>query len=469
MGSLNTLGGTAEEARNLVSGNNNFGVSISPGAAGGNRVQGNFIGTDVDGNARIPNGSGIRVRTKPPARLDARRWHGTRGREPRRGKRNGIALGGTLIGNLIQGNFIGTDVNGTLDVGNTGDGVFITFGSCCNTIGGTAATAGNVISGNDGNGIRSQYHTERDPGEPHRHASGRCGALGNGSHGMFVNFAAGHTIGGTTPGEEHDRLQRRRRRVRHRRPREGFAELHLHNAGLGSISIPTASRPTTPEMPTAAPTGCRTSLCSLGDHASGRHERRGTLNSRPMPRSPSSSSSSPPCDPSGHGEGRTLLGSTTVNTDGGGNGDVLGERAGGCRAGSRPSPPPRGMLPGTRPSSGRAPRRLLLHAAERSAGIEVEPARIVWTAPPDASATTSWAAASRPSARAEATSRRRPAPVTPTTWRRPSGARSTAPARAGIWFLVRAVNCAGNGTYDGGRLPDRAARCRDRSLPAACP
>ncbi len=54
-------------------------------------------------------------------------------------------------GNLIQGNRIGTNAASTAALGN-GPGVDLneTHG---NTIGGTAAGAGNVISGNNGNGI----------------------------------------------------------------------------------------------------------------------------------------------------------------------------------------------------------------------------------------------------------------------------------------------------------------------------
>src|SRR5436309_775386 len=42
-------------------------------------------------------------------------------------------------GNIIAGNYIGTDVNGTADLGNFGHGVFIASGAN-NTIGGTAAS-----------------------------------------------------------------------------------------------------------------------------------------------------------------------------------------------------------------------------------------------------------------------------------------------------------------------------------------
>ena len=57
----------------------------------------------------------------------------------------GIQIGGSG-GNIVEGNFIGVDVTGTSALGNSGSGVRIT--SPNNTVGGTTAAAGNVISGN---------------------------------------------------------------------------------------------------------------------------------------------------------------------------------------------------------------------------------------------------------------------------------------------------------------------------------
>src|SRR5690606_14130819 len=54
--------------------------------------------------------------------------------------------------NTIEGNFIGTDLSGTAAAGNAGNGIEI-FGSPGNTIGGAAAGARNVLSGNGNNGV----------------------------------------------------------------------------------------------------------------------------------------------------------------------------------------------------------------------------------------------------------------------------------------------------------------------------
>jgi trimeric autotransporter adhesin len=60
-------------------------------------------------------------------------------------------LGGT--GNRIEGNFLGTDTSGTLDQGNTSSGVNIEFGSTQAIVGGTTPDKRNLISGNNRNAV----------------------------------------------------------------------------------------------------------------------------------------------------------------------------------------------------------------------------------------------------------------------------------------------------------------------------
>src|SRR5205814_1877792 len=55
--------------------------------------------------------------------------------------------------NIIVGNLIGTDVSGTVDLGNGGAGVSIGGRTPRNRIGGTSPADRNVISGNNGDGI----------------------------------------------------------------------------------------------------------------------------------------------------------------------------------------------------------------------------------------------------------------------------------------------------------------------------
>src|SRR5207248_1668140 len=122
----NTVGGLTAGARNLISGNGFVGVAISDPGATGNVVQGNFIGTDVNGTAALGNNTGV----------------------------NGVditGVGGLIpAGNRVQGNFIGTDATGGAALPNHGDGVFI---DGANTVGGTTAGAGNLIANNTGDGV----------------------------------------------------------------------------------------------------------------------------------------------------------------------------------------------------------------------------------------------------------------------------------------------------------------------------
>jgi CSLREA domain-containing protein len=147
-GSGNTIGGTAAGARNVISGNGSGGVSISD--ATGNQVQGNYIGTNASGSAALGNlGYGVSV-----VRSSNNTIGGTAA-----GARNVIsanAYGVSIYdatGNQVQGNYIGTNASGSAALGNTTDGVLLAQGSVGNTIGGTAAGARNVISGNVSSGV----------------------------------------------------------------------------------------------------------------------------------------------------------------------------------------------------------------------------------------------------------------------------------------------------------------------------
>lgn len=202
--SNNTIGGTVAGARNVISGNNLIGVEVRDGVTTGNLIQGNFIGTNATGNAPIGNNLGgvvLLLGTKnntvggavTAARnvISGNTVRGVWVRDP-----------GTT-GNKVLGNFIGTNAAGTADLGNGSDGVEIALTATNNTIGGTTTAARNVISGNNrfgilvqntgttGNLIRGNFVG----------LSAAGAALGNTSHGIFVTFAAANnTIGGTIAG-----------------------------------------------------------------------------------------------------------------------------------------------------------------------------------------------------------------------------------------------------------------------------
>ena len=75
-------------------------------------------------------------------------------------------------GNHIEGNYIGTDVTGTLALGNQYNGIAIESSSS-NTIGGTTTGAGNVIVASGLDGIEVNGTGEHDPGQLHRRRSRR--------------------------------------------------------------------------------------------------------------------------------------------------------------------------------------------------------------------------------------------------------------------------------------------------------
>src|SRR5262249_23096213 len=108
-------------------------------------------------------------------------------------------------GNVIEGNFIGTDASGLADLGNQMTGVAI-FDSADNTIGGTTPGARNIISGNGLDGI-GLGDSDR-PHQPLRNviagnvigvdATGG-GALGNDYDGIEISCDS-TTVGGDSAG-----------------------------------------------------------------------------------------------------------------------------------------------------------------------------------------------------------------------------------------------------------------------------
>jgi len=147
-GGYNTVGGTAAGSKNVLSGNEHDGVLMVTSGSSNNSVQGNYIGTNSSGTAKLGNG-----------------WYGVEISQPNNSvggttsaARNVISGNGyagvvvylsTGVNNRVEGNFIGTDYTGTKDLGNTGAGVDITNGAKNNIIGGSTSASRNIICGND--------------------------------------------------------------------------------------------------------------------------------------------------------------------------------------------------------------------------------------------------------------------------------------------------------------------------------
>jgi len=251
----NTIGGSSVAARNIISGNNVHGVYIVNAGTANNTVQGNYIGTDASGNFDLGNsqrgiyvegGGSNTIRNNVVSGNDSQGiLLGFGNNDILKGNIIGLNAAGTAAlgnsggglyitssnntiggtsatdrniisgntgygvkiefasrsGNVIQGNYIGTDISGTIDLGNTSHGVFFAGSAHDNTIGGTAAGAGNVISGNNSNGIyiENSNNTAVAGNFIGTKASG-TEALGNSGDGVQIFNSTGTSVGGTTAG-----------------------------------------------------------------------------------------------------------------------------------------------------------------------------------------------------------------------------------------------------------------------------
>ncbi|TBO34334.1 DUF4347 domain-containing protein [Aquabacterium lacunae] len=192
------IGGTATADRNVISGNTSpYNIYLSTGA-NGTVIQGNHIGTDASGTAVFATNSayGIMVETSS----------------------NNVTIGGTANGagnvisgftsrgiwatttgtTTIQGNKIGTDVTGSVDLGNGEYGIYVDDAGSV-VIGGTATNAGNVVSGNNGGGIYlGNSGTALVQGNIIGLNAAGTAALGNTGVGLHINNSAVTTVGGST-------------------------------------------------------------------------------------------------------------------------------------------------------------------------------------------------------------------------------------------------------------------------------
>ena len=130
------------------------GIVITGATATGCTVTGCFIGTNAAGTAAVANGfAGIEI--KGGATGNRVGGTTTAARNVISGNANqGVAISGAgTTGNIVAGNFAGLNAAGTAAIPNAFAGVEIFGGATNNTIGGTAAGAGNVLSGNLGQGV----------------------------------------------------------------------------------------------------------------------------------------------------------------------------------------------------------------------------------------------------------------------------------------------------------------------------
>jgi hypothetical protein len=322
-----TIGGTTSGARNVVSGNGSHGIDLfrNAGETLGTTVQGNYVGVNAAGTAALGNGGDglfVEVGTNTIGGTGAGAGNVISGNIA-----NGIELQSN--GNLIQGNFIGTNVSGTAALGNGGDGVR-SFAAGNNLIGGTTVGARNIISGNKGHGIEITFNSLAGNPPPGTTVQGNSigvglnGAfLGNLGSGVFLDGVPGNQIGGAGI---------------------GAGNTIAHNGGNGVTITSGASNPILSNSifsnqrlgidlgnngPTAndhcdqdgapanSPNRLRnfptlTSTTSSG----GSTTIAGTLDSRANTTFRLEFFANEACDGTGFGQGKTFIGSTSVTTDG---------------------------------------------------------------------------------------------------------------------------------------------------------
>jgi hypothetical protein len=190
----NTIGGAAVADRNVISGNAGDGVHLFFSL--GDVIQGNYIGTNAAGTAAVGNGNyGVDSYNAANVTL------------------GGIGAGNVISGNgigviagnasgwLVQGNLVGTNAAGTAAVGNNSFGLRIDGAGTNNTIGGTVASAANVIAGNatDGVEVSGPYGNVVEGNYIGTNSAGAH--LGNGRNGVILFAGANNNlVGGSSAG-----------------------------------------------------------------------------------------------------------------------------------------------------------------------------------------------------------------------------------------------------------------------------
>jgi parallel beta-helix repeat protein len=320
-GSLNTID------RNRVFGSERNGILLFD-QADENAVTGNHVGTDEAGAEGLGNGfngilvsDGDRNRIGGTAAADANVVGGS--------LFNGIRVRSESTGNVVRGNFVGILPGGGKAPGNVDDGIELNDAAVDNIVGGKEVGAGNVVSGNGGNGIRlADATTTGNFVQGNRIGTDPSGAVAvpNQGQGVFVEDGAhGNRIGGASPGAGNTIAFNGGAGVF---VADGAGNAILGNSirGNGGLGIDLAPEGMTtndpgdgdgspnllqnfPVLGSAGSSGATTSVA-------------GTLNSAASSTFRVEFFASVLCDSSGNGEARFFLGSADVATDAAGNAPI---------------------------------------------------------------------------------------------------------------------------------------------------
>ena len=203
----NTVGGTVAAARNIISGNAVCGVYLMDQGTSGNLVEGDYIGTNAAGSAALPNLiNGVDIVSGASGNTIGGTT--TAARDIVSGNTyNGVVIASVgASSNTIEGDYIGLSASGSA-LGNGADGVVVLGGATNNTIGGTATGSADVISANGQHGVLiTDANTVGNVVEGDLIGTDATGAkpLGNHSDGVHFSGLAGNVVGNafgqTNPG-----------------------------------------------------------------------------------------------------------------------------------------------------------------------------------------------------------------------------------------------------------------------------
>lgn len=172
--------------RNVIAGNGGLNIFIQgPGC----RVAGNYIGIGADGTTRLNAGAGVRV-TSPGTVIGGTAAGAGNVISGNQGEGVGILIDHTTV----QGNLIGTTADGLSPAGNGGAGVVIYGpGQASNLIGGSSASARNLICANGTDGISLYNGVTQTTIQDNFIGVGADGSTAMGNHYQGIYVAGDHT------------------------------------------------------------------------------------------------------------------------------------------------------------------------------------------------------------------------------------------------------------------------------------
>ncbi len=320
----NTIGG-GTGARNIIGGNFNHGILLLGAGATGNFVQGNYVGLKADGTGSLSNlKKGVFISGAPNNTIggDA----AGNGNVISGNREDGVyILGSTATGNKVQGNYIGTDPTGMSKLANTATGITVD-NAPDTLVGGSTPGARNVVSGNDDVGICLINGAVNSvvQGNYAGVAADGVTSLGNKRSGVLLRNS-NVTIGGTGPGEGNIIAYNQDKGVTITTG-TGNAILSnsiYSNTSLGiDLGLTGVTQNDAGDNDTGANNLQNFPVLLNAVSANGSTAITGTLSSKPNVTFTIQFFANQFCDASGNGEGQTLLGTTSVTTNSAGTASI---------------------------------------------------------------------------------------------------------------------------------------------------